>query len=57
MFFKDWYTHVHCDGDIVKEYNFRIVDDHTVSCYIPSEAGRVSHSAPGVASHSLLYVF
>ncbi|KAI0732758.1 hypothetical protein C8Q72DRAFT_882111 [Fomitopsis betulina] len=40
MFFKDWETSVYCDGDMIDEYDFRIVDDETVSCYIPSEAGK-----------------
>ncbi|KZT71916.1 hypothetical protein DAEQUDRAFT_644486, partial [Daedalea quercina L-15889] len=40
MFFRDWYTYVHCDGMTVDEYDFRIVDDNTVSCYIASEAGK-----------------
>ncbi|KAH9933774.1 uncharacterized protein B0H18DRAFT_981943 [Fomitopsis serialis] len=40
MFFKDWHTFIHCDGDLVDEFDFRIVDDNTVSCYIPSEAGK-----------------
>lgn len=53
MFFKDWYTSVHCDGGTVNEYDFRIVDDQTVSCYIPSEAGKVSHIELRAASHCL----
>ncbi|GBE83794.1 predicted protein [Sparassis crispa] len=40
MYYKNWETTIYCDGYPVDEYCARIENSTTVSCWIPSEAGK-----------------
>ena len=35
-------VYIKCENRALPEYQVEVVDDKTVACYIPSEAGKVS---------------
>ncbi|KAI0312299.1 hypothetical protein OF83DRAFT_1146833 [Amylostereum chailletii] len=37
---KGYIVHISCDGVEIPQYQVEVVNDRTVSCYIPSEAGK-----------------
>lgn len=38
---KGYGVYITCDGQPLAEYNFQVEDPLTVSCYVPSEKGKV----------------
>lgn len=47
MRYRDYDVHIECGGSTLEEYSVQAEDDgRTISCWIPSEAGKVSGTWP-----------
>ena len=41
---KGYTAHIDCDGKELEQYNVQQVDERTMTCWVPSEVGKVHYS-------------